>query len=82
MTPPNRSSKHAKVPANPLWHTLATDQTEEALRTGPQGLSETEARERPEQKDRLLDAARKVATATSNMIEATRVGLFLGTCKL
>ncbi|PAV71894.1 hypothetical protein WR25_14266 [Diploscapter pachys] len=33
---------------------------------------ETEARERPEQKDRLLDAARKVATATSNMIEATR----------
>ena len=43
---------------------------------------ETEARERPEQKDRLLDAARKVATATSNMIEATRVGLFLGTCKL
>jgi hypothetical protein len=46
MTPPNRSSKHAKVPANPLWHTLGTDQTEEALRTGPQGLSETEARER------------------------------------
>lgn len=46
MTPPNRSSKHAKVPANPLWHTLGTDQTEEALRTGPQGLSETEARVR------------------------------------
>ncbi|CAI4221289.1 unnamed protein product [Auanema sp. JU1783] len=33
---------------------------------------EQEAHEKPEHKDRLMDAARRVATATSNMIEATR----------
>ncbi|EPB69164.1 hypothetical protein ANCCEY_11742, partial [Ancylostoma ceylanicum] len=34
---------------------------------------EHEAHERPEHKDRLLAAARRVATATSDMIDATRV---------
>ncbi|VDO61336.1 unnamed protein product [Haemonchus placei] len=34
---------------------------------------EHEAHEHPEQKDRLLAAARRVATATSDMIDATRV---------
>ncbi|CAD6186281.1 unnamed protein product [Caenorhabditis auriculariae] len=33
---------------------------------------EHEATQRPEQRDRLLDAARRVATATSDMIDATR----------
>lgn len=37
---------------------------------------EQEAHERPEQKDRLLAAARRVATATSDMIDATRVGSY------
>lgn len=36
---------------------------------------EHEAHERPEHKDRLLAAARRVATATSDMIDATRVSV-------
>ena len=35
---------------------------------------EREAQVHPDQKDKLLDAARRVASATSDMIDATKVG--------
>ncbi|MCZ2406033.1 MAG: cation-transporting P-type ATPase [Burkholderiales bacterium] len=46
MPQSSRSTQRPSGPPRPLWHTLDAAQAEETLRSGPRGLSESEARQR------------------------------------